>query len=63
MRTWLSKLDYRDADTVLQLEWKKLMRGNLKDLKDQVDGEWCDTVAALATVIVKERDGYNMHNI
>jgi len=57
MRTWLSKLDYRDADTVLQLEWKKLMRGNLKDLKDQVDGEWCDTVAALATVIVKERDG------
>lgn len=57
MRTWLSKLDYRDADTVLQLEWKKLMRGNVKDLKDQVDGEWCDTVGALATVIVKERDG------
>jgi hypothetical protein len=57
MRTWLSKLDYRDADTVLQLEWKKLMRGNVKDLKDQVNGEWCDTIAALATVIVKERDG------
>ena len=57
MRTWLSKLDYRDADTVLQLEWKKLMRGNLKDLKDQINGEWCDTIGALATVIVKERDG------
>jgi hypothetical protein len=57
MRTWLADLDYRDADTVLQLEWKKLMRGNVKDLKDQIDGEWAKSVAALATVIVKERDG------
>ena len=57
MRTWLSELDYRDADTVLQLEWKKLMRGNVKDLKDQIDGEWSKSVVALATVIVKEKDG------
>jgi len=57
MRTWLADLDYRDVDTVLQLEWKKLMRGNLKDLKDQINGEWCGTVGALATIIVKERDG------
>lgn len=57
LRTWLGKLDYRDADTVLQLEWKKLMRGNVKDIKDQIDGEWAKTVLALATVIVKERDG------
>jgi hypothetical protein len=57
MRTWLADLDYRDADTVLQLEWKKLMRGNVKDLKDQIDGEWCKSIVALATVIVKERDG------
>jgi hypothetical protein len=57
MRTWLADLDYRDADTVLQLEWKKLMRGNVKDLRDQVGGEWAKSVVALATVIVKERDG------
>ena len=57
MRTWLSELDYRDAETVLQLEWKKLMRGNVKDLKDQINGEWCKSIVALATVIVKERDG------
>ena len=57
MRTWLADLDYRDADTVLQLEWKKLMRGNVKDLKDQIDGEWSKSIVALATVIVKERDG------
>lgn len=57
MRTWLADLDYRDAETVLQLEWKKLMRGNVKDIKDQIDGEWSKSVVALATVIVKERDG------
>lgn len=57
MRVWLCELDYRDADTVLQLEWKKLMRGNVKDIKDQINGEWCKSVVALATVITKERDG------
>ena len=57
MRTWLADLDYRDVDTVLQLEWKKLMRGNVKDLKDQIDGEWSKSIVALATVIVKDRDG------
>lgn len=57
MRTWLSELDYRDAETVLQLEWKKLMRGNVKDIKDQINGEWSKSVVALATVIVKDKDG------
>ena len=47
MRTWLSELDYRDAETVLQLEWKKLMRGNVKDIKDQIDGEWSKSIVAL----------------
>jgi hypothetical protein len=57
MRTWLGQLDYRSAETTLTLDWPKLMRGNVKDLKDQVDGEWCNTIVALATVVTKERDG------
>ena len=57
MRAWLADLDYLDAETVLQLEWKKLMRGNVKDIRDQINGEWAKSVVALATVIVKERDG------
>jgi len=57
MRIWLSKLDYRQSATVLQLDWTKLMRGNVKDLKDQIDGEWCSSVVALATIVVRERDG------
>lgn len=57
VKTWLSKINYRHEDTVLQLDWTKLMRGNVKDLKDQITDEWCDTVLALATVVVKEKDG------
>jgi len=57
LRTWLGQLDYRSAETTLTLDWSKLMRGNVKDLKDQVDGEWCNSIVALATVVTKERDG------
>jgi hypothetical protein len=56
MRTWLGELDYRDAETTLELDWKKLMKGNVKDLKSQVDGEYCTNVVALATIrtVIKE---------
>jgi hypothetical protein len=56
LRTWLGELDYRDADTTLQLEWKKLMKGNLKDIKSQIDGEYCTNIVALATIktVIKE---------
>jgi hypothetical protein len=57
VRTWLCELNYSDVETTLEIEWKKLMRGNIKQLKDEINGEWCGTVGALATVIVKERDG------
>jgi hypothetical protein len=56
LRTWLGNLDYRDAETTLQLDWKKLMKGNVKDLRDQIDGEWSTSIVALATVktVIKE---------
>jgi len=57
LRTWLSKLDYKKDATILELEWKKLMKGNVKDLQDQVNGEWCDTVGIMATVVTKEKNG------
>lgn len=57
MKIWLSKLDYKDAETVLQLEWKKLMKGNLKDLKDQIGGEFSSTFVVLYTVRTVEKDG------
>jgi hypothetical protein len=34
------------------------MKGNVKDLKDQINGEWCTTVVALATVktVIKDEE-------
>lgn len=57
LRTWLGELNYRDAETVLQIEWKKLMKGNVSDLKDQIEGEYAVSFGALATVVMRERDG------
>lgn len=56
MRTWLSDLDYREAETTLQLEWAKLMKGNVKDIKQQVNGEWSTNIVAMATIktVIKE---------
>lgn len=57
LREWLGKLDYMDENTTLELDWKKLMRNNLKELKEQVNGSYCTNFVVLATVISKERDG------
>jgi len=58
LRTWLGNLDYRDAETTLQLDWKKMMKGNVRDLKDQIDGEWCTPFVSLATVktVIKDEE-------
>ena len=58
LRTWLGELDYRDAETTLSLDWKKLMKGNTKDIKDQINGEWCTNIVALATIktVVKDEE-------
>lgn len=57
VRTWLGALDYRNAETTLQLDWKKLMKGNVKELRDQINGEYCVNIIAMATIISKEKDG------
>ena len=57
LRTWLGKLDYRDAETVLQLDWKKLMKGNVKDISDQIGGEYACNIGPLATIVTREKDG------
>lgn len=57
LRTWLGNLNYRDAETVLEIDWKMLMKGNVKDIRSQIDGEYCTNVVALATVKTVEKDG------
>ncbi len=57
MRTWLGKLDYRDADTVLSLEWKKIMKGDVKDIKSQLNGEFSTPFVVMAEIKTVEKDG------
>jgi len=57
LRTWLNKLDYMKENSVLQADWKKLMKGNVSELKSQMNGAYCTNIGALATIIMKEKDG------
>jgi len=57
LQSWLNQLDYRSAETVLEIDWKKLMKGNVRELKDQIDGEWSGNFVPLATIVIKEKDG------
>jgi|SRR6478736_4368427 len=58
MSTWLGKLDFKDADTTLSLDFKKLIKGNVKEIKEQIGSELSSPVVALATVkTVEKEDG------
>lgn len=56
LRNWLSKLDYRDPDTELVLNWSKLMKGDVREIKSQIGGEYCKKVMGAAIVNVSEKD-------
>lgn len=57
VKMWLNKLDYKSKETVLELDWKRLIRGNLKELRDQIEGEWSGSFVILATIDTSEKDG------
>ena len=54
LRSWLGGLDYADPDTELQLDWKKLIKGNVDMIKELVDSEYSVPFLAMAIVTVKE---------
>lgn len=57
LRVWFGKLDFVKETSVLELDWKKLMKGNVSELRGQINGEYCTNVVSLATVVMKEKDG------
>lgn len=56
IRVWLGGIDYMDADNCVLIDWKKLMRGNVKDLNEQIGGDFSNAFLALATIksVIKE---------
>ena len=57
LKSWLSGLDYKDADTVLDMDWAKLMKGNVKEMRGQIDGEYCGNTVILAGIKSVEKEG------
>lgn len=58
LRVWLSGIDFSKDNAELQLEWRKVIAGNLKEWKEQIAGDYSRTVGALATVkTVEKEDG------
>jgi hypothetical protein len=56
LRSWLSLIDFSKKSATLEVEFKKLMNGNVKELKEQINGEWDTNVVALATIHSKETE-------
>lgn len=57
LRNWLCELDYSRNDTTLSLDWKKLIRGNVREITSQINGEYCGNFVAMATITTREKDG------
>lgn len=57
LRNWLCELDYSKNDAILSVDFKKLMRGNVKELTSQIDGHYSGNFVAMATVTTREKDG------
>ncbi len=56
LRSWLSNIDFSSKKSTLQLEFNKLIKGNVKELKEQINGEWATNIVALATVSTQEKE-------
>ena len=54
LRSWLSNIDFSSKKSTLQLEFNKLIKGNVKEIKEQINGEWAANIVALATISSKE---------
>jgi len=56
LRSWLSNIDFSSKKSTLQLEFNKLIKGNVKELNEQINGEWANNIVALATISTQEKE-------
>lgn len=54
LRAWLSNIDFSKKTATLQIEFNKLIKGNVNELREQITGEWANNIVALATINTKE---------
>jgi hypothetical protein len=56
-KRWLGKLDTFKADADLSFLWKPLMKGNVSEIRAQINGEFSTPFLWLLTVRTVEKDG------
>lgn len=56
LRSWLSNIDFSSKKSTLQLEFNKLIKGNVRELNEQINGEWANNIVALATISTQEKE-------
>lgn len=56
LRSWMSLIDFSKETAILQVEFNKLIKGNVKELKEQINGEWTTNIVALATISTQEKE-------
>lgn len=57
LTVWLGKMDFKDANSLLSFDWNKFMKGNVKELIEQIGGVYSQTVVCLNLISVYEKDG------
>jgi len=56
LRSWLSLIDFSKKTATLEVEFNKLIKGNVRELKEQINGEWATNLVALATITSQEKE-------
>ena len=56
LRSWLGNIDFSKPTAELQIEFNKLIKGNVKELKEQINGEWATNIVAMATISTQEKE-------
>jgi hypothetical protein len=56
LRSWLSNIDFSSNKSTLQLEFNKLIKGNVREINEQINGEWANNIVALATISTQEKE-------
>lgn len=54
LRRWISNINWKSEDSRLMLNWKKLMKGDVDELKGLIDSEYVDNLFYLATIATYE---------
>lgn len=54
---WLGKVDFKDPEASLDFDWVKLMKGNVKELTEQINSDYSSTVVCLSIITSSDKSG------